>query len=148
MYTVLTDFTLVACPFNGAVTLIITCKVSTEASIKTWRWRTEVHSCNQKESRTTISNKANLSKILRSFLFSTLSWPNGLVYGPFPWNILITFTHTHRPYWLANIIELCNKQTRNCVCVTQPLAVYKTAQCSLITRPTRILTPIPIGFYL
>ena len=33
-----------------------------------------------------------------------------------------TFTHAYRPYWLANAIELCTKQTHNCVCVTQPLA--------------------------
>lgn len=52
--------------------------------------------------------------------------------GPFPWNMLITFTHAYRPCWLANAIELCTKQTRNRVCVTHPLAVYKTARCSLI----------------
>ena len=46
--------------------------------------------------------------------------------------MLITFTHAYRPCWLANAIELCTKQTRNRVCVTHPLAVYKTARCSLI----------------
>ena len=46
--------------------------------------------------------------------------------------MLITFTHAYRPCWLANTIELCTKQTRNRVCVTHPLAVYKTARCSLI----------------
>ena len=35
-------------------------------------------------------------------------------------------------------IELCTKQTRNRVCVTHPLAVYKTARCSLIL-PTKTL---------
>ena len=52
--------------------------------------------------------------------------------------MLITFTHAYRPCWLANAIELCTKQTRNCVCVTHPLAVYKTARCSLIL-PTKTL---------
>ena len=56
--------------------------------------------------------------------------------GPFPWNMLITFTY--RPCWLANAIELCTKQTRNRVCVMHPLAVYKTARCSLIL-PTKTL---------
>ena len=52
--------------------------------------------------------------------------------------MLITFTHAYRPYWLANAIELCTKQTRNRVCVTQPLAMYKTARFSLIL-PTKML---------
>ena len=34
--------------------------------------------------------------------------------------MLITFMHAYRPCWL---------QTRNRVCVTHPLAVYKTARC-------------------
>ena len=46
--------------------------------------------------------------------------------------MLITFTHAYRPCWLANAIELCTKQTRSRVCVTHPLAAYKTARCSLI----------------
>ena len=62
------------------------------------------------------------------------------VNGPFPWNIIITFTHAYRPCWLANDIELCTKQTRNRVCATQTLAVYKTARCSLIL-PTKKLLP-------
>ena len=48
------------------------------------------------------------------------------------WNMLITFTHAYISYWLANAIELCTKQTHNRVCVTNPLAVYKTARYSLI----------------
>ena len=56
--------------------------------------------------------------------------------GSFPWNMLMTFMHAYRPCWLANTIELCTKQTRYCVCVTHPLAVYKTAPCSLIL-PTK-----------
>ena len=58
--------------------------------------------------------------------------------GPFPWNMLIAFTHAYRPCWLANAIELCTKQTRNRVFVTNPLAVYKTARCYLIL-PTKTL---------
>ena len=58
--------------------------------------------------------------------------------GPFPWNMLMTFTHAYRPCWLANAIELYTKQTRNRVCVTHPLAVYKPARCSLIL-PTKTL---------
>ena len=33
--------------------------------------------------------------------------------GPFPWNMLITFTHEYRPCWLANTIELCTKRVQN-----------------------------------
>ena len=58
--------------------------------------------------------------------------------GPFPWNMLITFTHADRPCFLANAIELCTKQMRNRICVTRPLAVYKTARCSHIL-PTKTL---------
>ena len=52
--------------------------------------------------------------------------------GPFPWNMLVTFTYAYRPCWLANAIELCTKQRRKCICVMQPLAVFKTARCFLI----------------
>ena len=48
--------------------------------------------------------------------------------------MLITFTHAYRPCWLANAIELCTKQTCNHVCVTQPLAMYKT-----LILPTKML---------
>ena len=58
--------------------------------------------------------------------------------GPFPWNMLITFTHAYRPCWLVNAKELCTKQTRSRVCVTHPLAMHKTARCSLIL-PTKTL---------
>ena len=58
--------------------------------------------------------------------------------GPFPWNMIITFTHVYKPCWLSNAIELCTKQTRNGACVTHPLAVYKTAQYSFIL-PTKML---------
>ena len=34
--------------------------------------------------------------------------------------------------------RVCTKQTHNPVCLTQPLAVYKTARCSLIL-PTKML---------
>ena len=61
-----------------------------------------------------------------------------LINGPFPWNMLITFTHAYRPCWLANAIELCTEQTRNRICVTQPLVVYKTVRRSLIL-PTKTL---------
>jgi hypothetical protein len=52
--------------------------------------------------------------------------------------MLITFTHAYRPCWLAIAIELCTKQTRNRVCVTQPLAMYTKAGFSLIL-PTKML---------
>ena len=59
--------------------------------------------------------------------------------GPFPWNMLITltFTHAYRPYWLANAIELCTKQTCNHVCATHPLPVYKTRDVPSICQPKR-----------
>ena len=33
---------------------------------------------------------------------------------------------------VCKCIEMCTKQTHNCIFVTQPLAAYKTARCSLI----------------
>lgn len=117
----------IACWFNFSgsfVSSILTTPGWVSASPKRWKvtsYRLKSWVCSFRPSSSPIYSPWDLGKYVK---ISTMD--------PFHENMLITFTHSYRPCWLENAIEMCNKQTLNRVCVTQQLAVYKTSRSFLI----------------